>query len=206
MTPTSGCFLPPPKRARRHGVFEKRGDFPAPRYLDYPLSDAARRFYESGPHFLQRALPFWLANLLGRMKIMLLPLVALLFPQFKLLPPFYQWRMRSRIFRWYDRLMEIDSEMFHGDANGRRDEFLARLNTIEQQVAQISVPRGFSRELYDMRIHIQMLREKLVAAAVDSCATNLGTTPIDKPTSNRTAAGSKPPPEAPASKSVNPKQ
>jgi uncharacterized protein len=55
------------------GVFEKRGDFPAPRYLDYPLSDAARRFYESGPPFLQRALPFWLANLLSRMKIMLLP-------------------------------------------------------------------------------------------------------------------------------------
>ncbi len=89
------------------GVFEKRGDFPAPRYVDYPLSDAARRFYESKPPFLQRSLPFWLANLLSRMKIMLLP-------------PFYQWRMRSRIFRWYDRLMEIDSEMFHGDVNGRR--------------------------------------------------------------------------------------
>ncbi len=75
---------------------------------------------------------------------------------------------------------------------------MARLNSIEQQVAQISVPRGFSREFYDMRIHIQMLREKLVAAAGGSCATNLGTTPIDKPTSNRTAAGSKPPPGAPA--------
>jgi len=151
------------------GVFEKPGDFPVPKYLDYPLSREAARFYKSGPPFLRRYLPFWLANLLIRMKIMLLPLLALLFPLFKLLPPFYKWRVRSRIFRWYDRLMEIDSEMFQGDIADRKDELLSRLSAIEQQVSQISVPRGYSRELYDMRIHIQMLREKLVAAEADTC-------------------------------------
>jgi hypothetical protein len=82
----------------------------------------------------------------------------LLFPLIKLLPPFYQWRVRSRIFRWYDRLMEIDYEMLQGDILDREDELMSRLNDIEQQVSQISVPRGYSRELYDMRIHIQMLR------------------------------------------------
>jgi hypothetical protein len=29
------------------------------------------------------------------------------------------------------------------------------------------VPLGFSRELYDMRVHIQMLREKLAGAVAD---------------------------------------
>lgn len=153
------------------GVFEKTGDFPVPKYLDYPLSSEAARFYKSGPPFLRRYLPFWLANLLIRMKIMLLPLLALLFPLFKLLPPFYKWRMRSRIFRWYDRLMEIDSEMLHGEIADRKDEFMSRLGAIEQQVSQISVPRGYSRELYDMRVHIQLLREKLVAAGADICST-----------------------------------
>ena len=153
------------------GIFEKDGEFPAPKFLDYPLSSAAERFYKSGQPFLRRYLPFWLANLLIRMKIMLLPLVALLFPLLKLLPPFYKWRMRSRIFRWYDRLMEIDSEMLHADTTERKDEFMSRLSAIEQQVSQISVPRGYSRELYDMRIHIQMLREKLVAAGADTCPT-----------------------------------
>jgi uncharacterized protein len=153
------------------GVFEKPGDFPAPRFLDYPLSSDAARFYKSGPTFLRRYLPFWLATFLSRMKIMLLPLLALLFPLFKLLPPFYKWRMRSRIFRWYDRLMEIDSEILHGDIADRKEEFMSRLSAIEQQVSQVSVPRGYSRELYDMRIHIQMLREKLVAAGADICPT-----------------------------------
>ena len=147
------------------GLFERRGDFPAPRYLDYPLSGDAERFYNSGPHWLQRLLPFWLANLVSRMKIMLLPLVALLFPLARLLPPFYSWRMRSRIYRWYDQLMQIDYEIVNEDVRSRREDYLSRLDVVERNVSQISVPLGFSRELYDMRVHIQMLREKLIAGA-----------------------------------------
>ena len=97
------------------------------------------------------------------MKIMLLPLIALLFPLVKLLPPFYSWRVRSRIYRWYDELMEIDNEILNTDIGQQKDEFLSRLETIEKNVSQISVPLGFTRELYDMRVHIELLREKLLA-------------------------------------------
>jgi hypothetical protein len=72
------------------GVFERREDFPAPRFLDFPLSSEAERYYKRGPHLLQRVFPFWLANLAIRMKIMLLPLLALLLPLIKLLPAFLQ--------------------------------------------------------------------------------------------------------------------
>jgi hypothetical protein len=44
---------------------------------------------------------------------------------------------------------------------------MSRLNGVEHQVSKISVPRGYSRELYDMRIHIEMLRKKLVEAGQD---------------------------------------
>jgi TRAP transporter TAXI family solute receptor len=148
-------------------IFGKPGEFPAPRNLDFPLSDAAAHFYKHGSSFLQRYLPFWVANFIIRMKILVLPLLALLFPLLKLLPPFYKWHMRSRIFRWYDILMEIDYEILHGDIIERKDEFMSRLNGVEHQVSKISVPRGYSRELYDMRIHIEMLRKKLVEAGQD---------------------------------------
>jgi hypothetical protein len=135
--------------------------------VDFPLSSDAKRYYRNGPPFLQQFLPFWVANFLNRMKILLLPLVALLFPLIKLLPPFYQWRMRSRIFRWYDQLMEIDHEILHGNIVNRTDDFMSRLKVIEQQVSQVSVPRGYYRELYDMRVHIELMREKLVTVAKD---------------------------------------
>ena len=92
---------------------------------------------------------------------MLVPLVALLFPLIKLLPPFYSWRMRSRIFRWYDQLMRIDYEILNGDIQKRKNAFMSRLDTIEKKVSKISVPLAFSGEFYNMRIHIEMLREKL---------------------------------------------
>ena len=145
-------------------VFEKPGEFPSPRNLDFPLSDAAAQFYKHGSPFLQQYFPFWVANFLIRMKIMLLPLLGLLLPLIRYLPPFYTWRMRSRIYRWYDTLMDIDYEMLHGDIIERRDEFMSRLNEVELHVSEISVPRGYSRELYDMRIHIEMLRRKLLEA------------------------------------------
>ena len=78
--------------SERGGIFAKSENFPTPKFIDFPLSKEAKRFYTSGPPFLRRYLPFWLANFLIRMKIMLLPLVALLIPLFKLFPPFYQWR------------------------------------------------------------------------------------------------------------------
>jgi len=64
------------------GVFEDPGEFPAPKHLDFKLSRETQRFYKSGPTFLRRYLPFWLATFVDRMKILLLPLVALLLPFF----------------------------------------------------------------------------------------------------------------------------
>jgi hypothetical protein len=151
------------------GVFERQGDFPSPKYIDFPLSKDAKRFYENGPPILQRFLPFWMANLLYRMKIMLLPLIVLLFPLLKLLPPFYQWRVRYRIYSWYKELMRIDAEILNRSPHQPTDQFTFQLDTIEKQVSQISVPLGFSRELYDMRVHIQLLRERLLTDGVDHC-------------------------------------
>ncbi len=146
------------------GGFESRGEFPAPKYLDYELSEDAKRFYRSGPLFLQRYLPFWVATFLSRMKIMLLPLVALLYPLFKLMPPIYRWRMRSRIYRWYSELESVDLGMNKENLTASFDEYLLMLDNLEEKVSNISVPLAFSRELYSLRVHIDMLRDKIYKA------------------------------------------
>jgi len=147
------------------GGFESRGEFPAPKYLDYELSEDAKRFYRSGPLFLQRYLPFWVATFLSRMKIMLLPLVALLYPLFKLMPPIYRWRMRSRIYRWYSELEAVDLGMNKENLTASFDEYLLMLDKLEEKVSNISVPLAFSRELYSLRVHIDMLRDKIYKAS-----------------------------------------
>jgi len=143
------------------GLFEQPGEFPSPRYLDFPLSKEARRFYESGPPFLRRHLPFWAATLVDRLKIMLLPLLALFIPLFRLMPPIYRWRIRSRIYRWYAELEAVDL-VIRKDLEGKRlDECRAELDRIEEKVSKVSIPLSYSEELYDLRVHIEMLRNKL---------------------------------------------
>ncbi len=154
------------------GLFEKTGEFPAPKYLDFELSEEAKRFYKSGPPFLQRYLPFWVATFIDRTKVMLVPLVALLFPLFKLMPLVYRWRFRSKIYRWYRKLSEVDPEFHKEDLAIHLDENLAKLNGIEAQVCQTSVPLSFSNELYHLRLHIEMLRNKLIQAASDANGSN----------------------------------
>jgi len=145
--------------------FEKEGQFPSPKYVDFDLSKEAARFYKSGPPFLQRYLPFWVATFLTRMMVMLVPLLALLYPLFKLMPLIYKWRMRSRIYRWYSELKEVDPEIQKDFVAERLEEYLAKLNEVEKQVSNISVPPAYAEGLYDLRLHIEMLRTKLLKAA-----------------------------------------
>ena len=145
--------------------FERQGQFPSPKYLDFELSEEAERYYESGPPFLQRYLPFWLANFISRMKIMLLPIIVLFFPLFKVIPSIYRWRMRSRVYRWYSELDAVDPETHKEEVAESLQEFLGKLDEIEEKVSNVTVPLAYTSGIYALRVHIQMLRNKLRQAA-----------------------------------------
>ena len=145
----------------RGGEFEREGEFPSPKYLDFKLSPDAERFYKFGPPFLQRYLPFWIAIFVRRMTILLLPFFAVVLPLFKLLPLIYRWRMRSKIYRWYAKLRDFDPERHKEEGTERLQDFLIGLKEIEEKVSDISVPLSFSDELYHLRMHIDLLRGEL---------------------------------------------
>jgi TRAP-type uncharacterized transport system substrate-binding protein len=140
------------------GWFRRKGEFPNPRNTEHPLAKEAQRFYSSGPPVLQRYLPFWLANLVDRMWPVLVTIVAVLIPLSRMLPPLYTFRIRSRIFRWYRRLRDVES------AIGQRpnDELLRELEAIERHVEHVRVPLSYADELYSLRTHIHLVAERLI--------------------------------------------
>jgi Zn-dependent membrane protease YugP len=79
-----------------------------------------------------------------------------------MLPPLYQFRIRSRIFRWYAQLREVENAVGKEPA----DELLTKLGAIEARVEAISVPLSYADELYSLRSHIQMVENRLRAATV----------------------------------------
>ncbi|GCL62936.1 TAXI family TRAP transporter solute-binding subunit [Pseudaquabacterium pictum] len=142
------------------GWFQRKGDFPNAGDSEWPMAAEAERFYANGgPPWLQRFLPFWLANLADRMWLALLAIVAVLIPLARVLPPVYEFRIRRRVFRWYAQLRAVD------EAVGQRpaDALLAELADIETRVGQVTVPLSYADELYSLRSHIDMVRQRLKA-------------------------------------------
>lgn len=144
------------------GLFEKTGEFPSAKYLTFSLHPEAERYFNYGPPFLQRYLPFWAATLVDRLKIMLLPLIALLLPLIKLLPALYTWRMRSKIYRWYDKLQAVSQAMGDGMPVHTIRSHLQELDSVEAEVSRIAVPLAYNDILYNLLLHVDLIRAKLL--------------------------------------------
>ncbi|MDX1697316.1 MAG: hypothetical protein R3308_03475, partial [Thiohalobacterales bacterium] len=145
----------------RNDLFARPGTFPNSNNLEFPLNEDARRYYRHGPPFLQRYLPFWTASLIDRLKIMLVPLLTLLLPLVKIMPPTYRWRVRRKIYRWYRELQALESGISTEDDSQSRQSLLDGLDQLEAEVSKVSVPLSYADELYDLRLHIKLVRERL---------------------------------------------
>lgn len=143
------------------GVLEHKRQFPSVDFADLPLSEDARRYLINGPSFLFRWLPYGTAVLLDRLKILVLPLLALLLPLFKIAPPLYTWRIRSKIYKWYAAVREVESSIQEKKVSGDATSLINRLNELDRQVASVSVPLSYAAELYHLRLHIRFLQKKL---------------------------------------------
>lgn len=145
----------------RGPVLDQNTSFPSTKFLDFPLNREAERFFQYGPPFLQRYLPFWAASLVDRLKFMLLPLIALILPLVKILPPTYRWRTRSKIYRWYDELHDLDQKASGEVSVSGLKESLQALDNMEHEVRRLEVPLSYAEELYHLRMHIDFLRNQL---------------------------------------------
>jgi hypothetical protein len=143
------------------GMFRDAGEYPAPLQRDFPISADAERYYKSGSKFLYRQLPFWLASLVDRLLVIVLPLLVLFVPLSRIVPPVYRWRVRSRIYRWYGALMAIERDMLMEHTPEEQKRILKRLDRIEQSVNTLKMPLSFADQLYVLRQHISWVQRRL---------------------------------------------
>jgi hypothetical protein len=148
-------------------VFARPGEFPSPQYVNFPLSPEASRFFEHGPPFLRRTLPFWAATLVDRLKVMLLPLIALAIPLLRSMPPLYQWRLRARVYRWYKELRMVERSVSEGVTSVQVNDHRSELDRIESEVQDVSVPSSYAKDLYHLRMHIGYVRGRLHSPTVN---------------------------------------
>jgi TRAP transporter TAXI family solute receptor len=147
------------------GWFRKRGEFPNAAIGDIPVVPAAVKFYRDGTPFLQRYLPFWIANFFERMWIVIVALGALLIPLSRVVPPLYVWKVRSRVYRWYGELRTVEQTIEEAAPEKRAEVYsvqLRRLEELDDKVNHISIPLSFADELYRLRISINLVRKRIL--------------------------------------------
>jgi hypothetical protein len=144
------------------GMFRNAGEYPAPLKKDFPISDDAQRYYTSGSRFLYTHLPFWLASLTDRLLVLIIPLVVVIIPAMRLVPVIYRWRIRSRVYRWYGVLMAIERDIFAGPTEAQKEELLKRIDRVEEAVNRIKMPLSFADQLFVLRSHVSMVRDRLL--------------------------------------------
>jgi TRAP-type uncharacterized transport system substrate-binding protein len=130
--------------------------------IDVPLSSEALRFYKSGLPMLNDYFPFWMAALIGKLVILLIPILGVLYPMTRLLPRLYDWAMRSRVLRMYGELRLLEDEMNSARRSGGvSPDMLARLDQLEEQANRLKVPVAYASMLYVLRNHIDLVRAGL---------------------------------------------
>ena len=151
------------------GWFRRAREFPNIENNDLPMAKEAERAIKADTPLMQRYMPFWVANLVERMWLVMGIIIAIMLPLSRIVPPLYAFRVRSRIFRWYGQLRDIEVRIEAED----NAQLLRELDLLEGRAEKVSVPLSYTEELYALRSNIQLVRKKLLR--VDAAAGTAGT-------------------------------
>ncbi len=154
------------------GLLQKRGEFPAAIEHEIAISGDAQRYYKSGKGFLYRTIPsFWIANLLNRLLVVIVPLILVLVPALRLFPVLYRWSIQLRIYRCYRPLLRLERDAFGPLTPERIEELLSQIAEVEDTVSRVRVPASFASQFYELQGHLAFVRRRLESSTrIDSQA------------------------------------
>ncbi|WP_134142945.1 TAXI family TRAP transporter solute-binding subunit [Paraburkholderia sp. BL6665CI2N2] len=143
--------------------FTPLGAFPNLTTEEFPISDESARYFRSGRPFLQRYLPFWLASLIERRLLILLPFMALVLGLLQALPRMLEARIRRRLVVWYREIKSLEDEIWRNrqptpdDVAKWRDE----IENIDAHASQIRIPYRYFQDVYALKQAIGVVRNRI---------------------------------------------
>jgi hypothetical protein len=144
------------------GLLQSAGQFPNPAQHEYRVSEDAMRYYKSGKSFLYRYLPFWLATVVDRLLVLILPAMVLIVPGIRLVPALFRWRMRSKIYRFYGMLIAIERRVLSESTDDEKHDQLQELDRIAASINDLHMPLSYADAQYVLREHVNFVRAQLL--------------------------------------------
>lgn len=170
-------------------ILDSRFEFPNVAYADLPVGKEALAYLnriKSGESILDNYFPFWMAALIDRYLIFVVPFILILLPMLSRSPLLYQFLIRNSITRWYRtvRQAELRSSTI---ASFDIDAEIHRLSELDARLAkELSVTNMYMPDVYLLRNNIDFTIRKLerrkmqleaVAAAESAAESSVEPTP-----------------------------
>jgi hypothetical protein len=159
-------------------LFYRPGEFPSASDPEYEVPDDARVVYRSSelpfmlrlvaPVNYRMGLPFAYTSFVSAHAaklVLLIPLLAVIFPLFRAVPAIYVWNIRRRLVYWYRQLKVLERKVESGEMRYDPGAIHAEIDRIDAGVRRVWVPHYYSSDLYDLRGHIDLVRQRLLARA-----------------------------------------
>jgi uncharacterized protein len=143
---------------KSYSRLQKPGEFPSINGLDFPLQMDSEIYLKDGPSFLHRHLPFWTAVWVGRFVRVVIPILAILIPLIAYIPALRNLSLRIRLSRIYAELKVIERSASDPASRENNRQMLAEIQTLLNAIKVSSLE---SKELYDLKGHVNMVRERL---------------------------------------------
>lgn len=161
------------------GFFADRNYFPNTQNTDLPISREAMTYVErikSGDSTLDRYFPFWLAALVDRYLLFILPIALIVLPLLGRSPLLYQAYMRNKVNRWYKLVHGIELRVDKMQL-AEIDAAIAELEEVDQKIThELTVSNSYMPNVYDLRTHVQY-----VIGQIEKRKVRLMDTPIRAP-------------------------
>jgi len=150
------------KEVHKHkSLFAQENQFPNILNLDTQINKEASKYLQNGDSWLESIFPYWIASNMDRLKILLIPLLTLMFPLFKGVAPLYRWTMRSKIYKWYKTVNESDKKIKSLNHEELKIE-LESLETLQTTIQDhTNVPLSFMGEYYNLLMHVELIINKV---------------------------------------------
>ncbi len=138
--------------------FAGEGEFPAFKDNSLRRSHEAEVFYEKGTPLLMDYMPFWLAEFIRRLILMLLPFLAVAYPIIKSMPNYHKNRVRGRINRMYGALKFFEQSLLNAYDPKMKATYLAQMDDMEREALAMKVPKSIAGDYYTLRSSLDFVR------------------------------------------------
>jgi hypothetical protein len=144
------------------GLVHHAGEFPSLKRIEFPASEQARRTLLHGLPWLERTLPFWWAQVVLRILVIVLPIALAAYILSSLVPAYVRWLVESRVIRWYGELKYIEDDLSRDTLTGLDvSRHAERLDSIEERMANFVTPAYLMPRWFTLRQHVDFVRASL---------------------------------------------